>query len=397
MRCATPGVLESDVKFVQPDTRVFSREHPPTELTSRSFFPIPQEGGSGTSRHRGALKFLSPAGAMSGFAGPSGLDRMPSIPTDALLDADDLMQLDDALNFEVDEALAFAPPGVSIPLVGEGLADVGIQPISAARPGPSGRGTSAGFTMGSTGSDHGGNSSDDPSFTFDDLDPSDPKHKRRIQNRMASARFRAKAKERQNELDKLKAQVAQLRREKRDLEMLNVKVREDAAAEAERQRASTMAWIVDHFWLRRKVHFKTLANSVRWMVSGKYRPGMSNAVAELMAKQTADRSADADASGLPREEMEADQDLSGFGDDDAPAGSADPSYAAAMSAGSPAGPAGEALDASVDDGDPSHASEANQPTFGQRIKMFLTDSFKKRMERFGGKDADEALARPHTR
>jgi hypothetical protein len=158
-----------------------------------------------------------------------------------------------------------------------------------------------------------------------------------------------------------------------------------------------MAWIVDHFWLRRKVHFKTLANSVRWMVSGKYRPGMSEAVAELMAKQTADRSADADASGLPREEMEADQDLSGFGDDDAPAGSADPSYAAAMSAGSPAGPAGEALDASVDDGDPSHASEANQPTFGQRIKMFLTDSFKKRMERFGGKDADEALARPHTR
>ena len=29
--------------------------------------------------------------------------------------------------------------------------------------------------------------------------------------------------------------------------------------------------------------------------------------------------------------------------------------------------------------------------------MFLTDSFKKRVERFGGKDADEALARPHTR
>jgi hypothetical protein len=52
----------------------------------------------------------------------------------------------------------------------------------------------------------------------------------------------------------------------------------------------------------------------------------------------------------------------------------------------------------VDDGDPSHGgSEANQPTFGQRIKMFLTDSFKKRLERFGGKDADGALARPHTR
>ena len=102
------------------------------------FVPIQQRGGSGTSRHRGPLTSLLTAGAMSGFAGgagPSGLDRMPSIPTDALLDADDLMQLDDALNFEVDEALAFAPPGVSIPPVGEGLTDVGIQPISAARPG----------------------------------------------------------------------------------------------------------------------------------------------------------------------------------------------------------------------------------------------------------------------
>ena len=57
------------------------------------FFPIQQRGGSGTSRHRGPLTSLLTAGAMSGFAGgagPSGLDRMPSIPTDALLDADDL-------------------------------------------------------------------------------------------------------------------------------------------------------------------------------------------------------------------------------------------------------------------------------------------------------------------
>jgi cell fate (sporulation/competence/biofilm development) regulator YlbF (YheA/YmcA/DUF963 family) len=35
---------------------------------------------------------------------------------------------------------------------------------------------------------------------------------------MASARFRAKAKERQQELDRLKSQVTQLRREKGDLE-----------------------------------------------------------------------------------------------------------------------------------------------------------------------------------
>ena len=121
--------------------------------------------------------------------------------------------------------------------------------------------------------------------------------------------------------------------------------------------------------------------------------------ARKVAGETAAASAEADKSGLTAEEMEADQDLSGFGDDDAPAGSADPSLAAAASAGSPAGRR-EPLDASVDDGDPSHGgSEANQPpTFGQRIKMFLTDSFKRRSERERcGKNADGALARPHTR
>ena len=94
---------------------------------------------------------------------------------------------------------------------------------------------------------------------------------------MASARFRAKAKERQLELDRLKHQVAQLRREKADLEAECRATRENLEREAERQRASTMAWIMDHFWLRRKVHFKTLANSVRWMVRGNYRPGMTEA------------------------------------------------------------------------------------------------------------------------
>lgn len=316
---------------------------------------------------------------------------MPSIPNGGLLDDEnDLMQLDDALNFEVDEALlgGFVPP-----LDGE-IAD--ITAIGAARHaasrGPSSSDIGTGFTMGSTGTGsdtNGGNSSDDP-VDGEPLDPSNPKHKRRIQNRLASARFRAKAKERQNELDKLKSQVALLRREKKDLEDMCVKIKEQSRAEADAQRASTMAWIVDHFWLRRKVHFKTLANSVRWMVSGKYKPGMSEAVAELMAAQTAERSADGDANGVEIEELNQDQDLSGFGDDDAPAGSADPS--AAIAAGSPSRIMSQAMD---EDG-----SEASTPTFGQRLKQFLTDSFKKRMERLGKRlsEADEAeLQRPHTR
>ena len=60
--------------------------------------------------------------------------------------------------------------------------------------------------------------------------------------------------------------MAQLHPGKADLEAECRATRENLEREAERQRASTMAWIMDHFWLRRKVHFKTLANSVRWMV-----------------------------------------------------------------------------------------------------------------------------------
>jgi hypothetical protein len=62
--------------------------------------------------------------------------------------------------------------------------------------------------------------------------------------------------------------VLQLRRSRADLEAqcktLNIAV----VKEGEKQRTSTMAWILDHFWLRRKVHLKTLANSVRWMIRG---------------------------------------------------------------------------------------------------------------------------------
>ena len=135
------------------------------------------------------------------------------------------------------------------------------------------------------GGGHGGGSEDYGDLAHG-LDPKDPKYKRRIQNRLASARFRAKAKERQTELDRLKHQVTQLRREKFDLESQCARMNIAIQREGERQRTSTMAWIVDHFWLRRKVHFKTLANSVRWMVKGNYKPGMTETV--LRAKEAAD-------------------------------------------------------------------------------------------------------------
>jgi hypothetical protein len=343
---------------------------------------------------------------MSGFhatdprAGGSALESMPSIPTDTLLDENDLMHIDDALNFEMDDTLGFGERMGG--LVGEtglvgketGVTDV-TRPIQDARHGrgPSNSGVvSGGFTMGSA--DANGTSSDDPDQLDGEekLDPSNPKHKRRIQNRLASARFRAKAKDRQGELDKLKHQVTQLRREKRDLEEKCVSIKANSLAEAERQRASTMAWIVDHFWLRRKLHFKTLANCVRWMVSGKYKPGMSNAVAELMAAQTAQRSAEGDVAGVGGAALAEDQDLSGFGEDDAPAGSADPSVG--IAAGSPS--------RILSGNDNSHfmdetGSEASTPPgWGQRMKMLLSDSFKARMK-LSGNDPESDHSRPHTR
>ena len=124
-----------------------------------------------------------------------------------------------------------------------------------------GSGTKGGKGKKGHGRRHSGESFEIGSGSLDqvdvsDLDPKDPKYRRRIQNRMASARFRAKAKERQQELDRLKSQVTQLRREKADLEAQcrNLNVMIESAAE--QHRTSTMAWIVDHFWLRRKVHFK---------------------------------------------------------------------------------------------------------------------------------------------
>ena len=229
--------------------------------------------------------------------GQSALDRMPSIPADAgrFFDENDLMQLDGMLDFDVDADAAAG--GFSH---GAGGGNGGTNAPSYHTGGTSG-GNGGGYTSGATsegspshcgggssgghGGGHGGGSEDYGDLAHG-LDPKDPKYKRRIQNRLASARFRAKAKERQTELDRLKHQVTQLRREKFDLESQCARMNIAIQREGERQRTSTMAWIVDHFWLRRKVHFKTLANSVRWMVKGNYKPGMTETV--LRAKEAAD-------------------------------------------------------------------------------------------------------------
>ena len=271
-------------------------------------------GGTAVPGHNLISRSVAPA--------PGQLGRMPSVPADAgaFFDENDLANLDGVLDFDV--------PGGGGGLGQSGnfgdhqsgyIMDVDRANTTGDADHAGGLNTSSedlDFYGSDHGDDHGGGSGtkggkgkkghgrrhSGESFEIgssgldqvdvSDLDPKDPKYRRRIQNRMASARFRAKAKERQQELDRLKSQVTQLRREKADLEAQcrNLNVMIESAAE--QHRTSTMAWIVDHFWLRRKVHFKTLANSVRWMVRGQYRKGMTDAV--LRAKLAAE--------GIVREE-----------------------------------------------------------------------------------------------
>lgn len=224
--------------------------------------------------------------------------RMPSIPTGVdgrFFEESDMMDLDDMLNFDIGPRDGAGPSGAAANAVETHAYYSSDAPHSL---------TSSGEDQGYSSGQGLSLSPNGETFQFqmsagtpgaEDLDPNDPKYKRRIQNRMASARFRAKAKERQMELDRLKTQVLQLRREKAALEdqcrRLNIAIE----TEGEKQRKSTLAWVIDHFWLRRKVHLKTLANSVRWMIRGQYKSGMTEVV--LRAKDANDAAKAAAAGG----------------------------------------------------------------------------------------------------
>ena len=286
-------------------------------------------GGTAVPRHNLISRSVAPA--------PGQLGRMPSVPADAgaFFDENDLANLDGVLDFDVPGGGALGQSGnFGGPNSGY-IMDVDRANTTGDADHAGGLNTSS-EDLDFYGSDHGddrgggsgtkegkgkkghGRRHSGESFEIgsgadqvdvSDLDPKDPKYRRRIQNRMASARFRAKAKERQQELDRLKSQVTQLRREKADLEAQcrNLNVMIESAAE--QHRTSTMAWIVDHFWLRRKVHFKTLANSVRWMVRGQYRKGMTDAV--LRAKLAAEGIVREEESSHARgDEMNDDSDVS---------------------------------------------------------------------------------------
>lgn len=105
--------------------------------------------------------------------------------------------------------------------------------------------------------------------------------RRRLQNRAASARHRQRIKEREGELVTLRNEKANLATEKdamaAQIEELQSKLREaesraaaaEAATEQRAQEASEQAllYVVGKYWLRRKLHFPTVASCVRGLVS----------------------------------------------------------------------------------------------------------------------------------
>jgi len=91
---------------------------------------------------------------------------------------------------------------------------------------------------------------------------SDPVLRRRLQNREASARFRARGKQRDQQLNKLRAQVESLTQRNTELQKELVALKENRASEVLRIQESTMMWIMSKFRLKRKISFRSVVQTV---------------------------------------------------------------------------------------------------------------------------------------
>ena len=106
--------------------------------------------------------------------------------------------------------------------------------------------------------------------------------KRRQQNRLASARFRAKnrrSREAAEELEALKAQNAKLKADNvalvTQLRMMNSSVMSEMRGIQE----GTLNWVLSKFWLRRRLSLKTVATAVAAMVALQHRVRAGKAAA----------------------------------------------------------------------------------------------------------------------
>lgn len=95
------------------------------------------------------------------------------------------------------------------------------------------------------------------------LDVEDKAMRRKIQNRLSSARFRAKQKAREKEVGLLRDQVAELEQEVKRLESLVFTLESQLLVTEEAAQQTTIEWVLSKFRLRRKVKFITYSRTVK--------------------------------------------------------------------------------------------------------------------------------------
>lgn len=97
-------------------------------------------------------------------------------------------------------------------------------------------------------------------------DVEDKALRRKMQNRLSSARFRAKQKAREKEVELLREQVAELERENHRLESIVFALESQILVAEEAAQQTTIEWVLSKFRLKRKVSFFTYGKSVQmWL------------------------------------------------------------------------------------------------------------------------------------
>lgn len=107
-------------------------------------------------------------------------------------------------------------------------------------------------------------SGDSGEMSYQNLE--DKAMRRKIQNRLSSARFRAKQKAREKEVGLLRDQVTDLEREVKRLESLVFTLESQLLVTEEAAQQTTIEWVLSKFRLRRKVKFLTYSKTFKvWL------------------------------------------------------------------------------------------------------------------------------------
>mmetsp|Transcript_12275 Transcript_12275/g.14671 ORF Transcript_12275/g.14671 Transcript_12275/m.14671 type:complete len:259 (-) Transcript_12275:257-1033(-) len=90
----------------------------------------------------------------------------------------------------------------------------------------------------------------------------DPVLRRRLQNRAASARFRARGRQRTREVEILRKQVAELSAHNKALETELATVKSEREEDQIKTQETTLNWVLAKFRLRRRISWQTISTAV---------------------------------------------------------------------------------------------------------------------------------------